>query len=110
MSPFEQLGYLVVISNRLVAGLITPIFDRYEWDKWLLQYIAWAFGAGLVALTGANLFEGQFLYPVVGQVLTALAAGGGANILHDFLDRPAPFSLDKVVELVTLALKKSDNS
>lgn len=91
MSPFEQLGYLVVISNRLVAGLITPLFDRYSWDKFALQYISWAVGAGLVALTGANLFEGQFLYPVIGQVLTAVAAGGGASLLHDFLDRPDPF-------------------
>ena len=91
MTPFEQLGYLVVISNRLVAGLITPIFERYEWDKFLLQYISWLVAAGLVALTGANLFEGLFVYPLVGQILTAVAAGGGANLLHDFLDRPEPF-------------------
>ena len=61
MSPFEQLGYLVVISNRLVAGLVTPLFDHYNWDKFVLQYISWAVAAGLVALTGANLFEGQFV-------------------------------------------------
>ena len=79
-------GFLATVVNRLVEGLIKPIFDKYKWDKFVLMYIAWAGGALLVFFTGINLFADVFVYPLVGQILTALVVGGGANLLNDLFD------------------------
>ena len=77
-----------VLANRLVAALVTPIFDHYKWDKFALMYIAWVVGGLLIWLSGANLFGGLIESVLIGQVLTAVIAGGGANILHDMTDKP----------------------
>lgn len=77
-----------VLANRLVAALITPIFDHYNWDRFPLMYIAWVIGGLFIGLSGANLFGGLIENAIVGQVLTALVAGGGANLLHDLTDKP----------------------
>ena len=76
-----------ILSNRLVAGLITPLFDHYNWDKFPLLYISWVLAAALVFLSGANLFAAFFPSVIVGQILTAIVAGGGGNILHDLSDQ-----------------------
>ena len=76
-------AFLATVTNRLVEGLIKPVFVKYKWDKDWLMYIAWAIGAALVLATGITLFPGVFVYPIVGQILTALVAGGGANLLND---------------------------
>jgi hypothetical protein len=79
-------AFLATVTNRLVEGLIKPVFDKFKWDKFWLMYVAWVIGAALVFATGINLFPGVFVYPVIGQVLTALVAGGGANLLNDLFD------------------------
>jgi hypothetical protein len=81
------IGFMV-LANRLVAALITPIFERYEWDKFILLYVAWVIAGVLVWLSGANLFETYMPSPLVGKILTAIVAGGGSNLLHDLTDRP----------------------
>lgn len=84
------LGGLAIIANRLVAALITPLFDKYGWDKFWILYIAWVVAGVLVWLSGANAFDTIFPSALVGQIVTALVAGGGANILHDLTDREDP--------------------
>lgn len=79
-------GFLATVVNRLVEGLVKPIFDKYKWDKFALMYIAWAGGTLLVFFTGIDLFADVFVYPLVGQILTALVVGGGANLLNDLFD------------------------
>ncbi len=89
---FEGLAvaaFLVVVVNRLVAGLVTPIFEKFSLDKFWLMYIAWVFGGALVFLSGVNLFDAYLPDPLAGQLLTALVAGGGANLLYDVF-KPAP--------------------
>ena len=76
-----------VLANRLVEALITPLFDKFGWDKFVLLYIAWAVAGLLVGFTGINLFAEFIAAPIVGQVLTAIVAGGGANLLHDLVDQ-----------------------
>lgn len=86
---------LSVLGNRLVDGLITPVFDRFKWDKFWLKYVAWALcglfaGLGEVNLLAGVLPEviwGAMSGRVVGIVLTAVIAGGGANLIHDVFDR-----------------------
>ena len=80
------IGFMV-LANRLVDALITPIFDKLNWDKFWLKYVAWVVSGVLVWLTGANLFEAYIPNLLIGQVLTAIVAGGGANMLHDLTDK-----------------------
>ena len=79
--------FLVAIVNKVVDGLVKPVFDKYEWDKFPIMYIAWAFGGLVVGLSDINLFAEIVpdLNYTIGIVLSALVAGGGANILNDFM-------------------------
>lgn len=81
------IGFMV-LANRLVAALITPIFDKYGWDKFWLMFVSWALSGVFVWLTGVNLFAAYIPNALVGKVLTAVVAGGGANLLHDLTDKP----------------------
>ena len=78
--------FLSLVANRLVEGLVTPLFDKFEWDKFALMYIAWAVGCGLVVASGINLFTGVpgvAMPPALGLILSGLVAGGGSNLLHE---------------------------
>ena len=45
---------MMVLANRLVAMLVTPIFDKYGWDKFWLAYPAWILAGGVAsAVLGA---------------------------------------------------------
>ena len=44
--------------------------------------------AVLVFVGQVNLFEAYIDSVLVGQILTALVAGGGANLIHDIFDKP----------------------
>ena len=79
-------AFLAIVTNRLVEGLIKPVFVKYKWDTFWLMYVAWVIGVGLVFAAGINLFPGAFTDPIIGLVLTALVAGGGANLLNDLFD------------------------
>jgi hypothetical protein len=80
------IGFMV-LANRLVEALITPIFEKYEVDKFAIMYIAWALAGLLVFLADVNLFEAIIPNMLVGKILTSIVAGGGSNLLHDLADR-----------------------
>ena len=82
---------LVTVANRLVEGLITPLFEKFKLDKFYLMYVAWAVGSLLVGLSKVNLFVDVLPDPTTGLVLTAIVAGGGANLLHDLFDLVTAF-------------------
>lgn len=86
MDALETVIFLVVVVNRLVAGLVQPLFDKYQIDAIWLMYASWLVGFIVIMLTGANLFEGMFPNEQVGQILSALVAGGGANLLTDLFN------------------------
>ena len=79
---------MMVLANRLVAALVTPLWDKYGWDKFWLMYPAWILAGVLVWLTGVNLFADYIPNELIGKVLTAIVAGGGSNLLHDLTDKP----------------------
>ena len=90
MFPVETLGVVVgmmILANRLVDALIVPLFEKYTLDKFWLMYLAWVVSGVLVWFTGLNLFVGYIPTPMVGLILTAIVAGGGANMLHDLTDK-----------------------
>ena len=78
---------MMVLANRLVAALVTPLFDKYGWDKFWLMYPAWVLAGVLVWLTGVNLFAAYIPNELIGKILTAIVAGGGSNLLHDLTDK-----------------------
>ena len=80
------IGFMV-LANRLVEMLVTPLFEKFEWDKFWIMYIAWVVSGVLVAFSQVNLFEAFIPNQIVGLVLTAIIAGGGANLLHDLVDQ-----------------------
>jgi hypothetical protein len=80
------IGFMV-LSNRLVAALITPIFDKYQVDKFWLMYVAWVMAGVLVFLADVNLFAQFIPNLLIGKILTAIVAGGGGNLLHDLTDQ-----------------------
>lgn len=86
------IGFMI-LSNRLVEALITPIFEKYKADKFWLMYIAWVVSGVLVYFANINLFENVIPSAIIGQILTAIVAGGGANLLHDIGDTDMPFVL-----------------
>ena len=104
---------MMVLANRLVAMLVTPIFDKYSLDKFWLAYPAWILAGVFVWLTEVNLFASFIPNQLIGQILTAIVAGGGSNLLHDLTDKPdnliavfnalesePTYSLDEVKESV----------
>mgnify|MGYP001412599830 CR=1 FL=1 len=80
------IGFMV-LANRLVAALVTPVFEKYSLDKFWLMFVSWAIAGVLVWLSGVNLFVAYFPNPLIGQALTAVVAGGGSNLLHDLSDQ-----------------------
>lgn len=81
--------FLATVANRLTEALIVPIFDKLKWDKFWLMYVSWIVAGVVVALSGVNLFGAYIPNSVVGQILTALVAGGGANFIADLFNQPA---------------------
>jgi hypothetical protein len=92
---------MMVLANRLVAALVTPIFDKYELDHFWLMFVAWIISGVFVWLTGVNLFAPYIPNALIGQILTAIVAGGGGNILHDLTDKPA-------IDLYDIAIDEKD--
>lgn len=98
LSAIAIAVFMATVAERLTAALVVPVWDKLGWDKFYLMYPSWLIGSLLVALTGANVFGAYVPDPLAGQVLTAIVAGGGANLLHDLFDKPEL----PVVELATI--------
>ena len=105
------IGFMV-LANRLVAALITPLFEKLDIDRFWLMYVSWLFAGVMVWLSGANLFAALIPNALIGQVLTAIVAGGGGNLLHDLTDQKstvlvanippdadADLPIDKIIDL-----------
>jgi hypothetical protein len=97
ITTIMQAGFLMIVANRIVSGLIVPVFDKKQWDKFYVMYVSWAISGLLAALGEINLFASIFptviwgILPgrVVGIILTAIVAGGGANLIDDLVDAVA---------------------
>jgi len=86
---FELLGAAAIaafVIMRVVDALIKPFFERYELDKFWLQYIAAGIGAPLGWFTGINAFPVFATAPMVGRVITCLVIGLGPSFIYDLTD------------------------
>ena len=91
------VGFMV-LANRLVAALVTPLFEHYGWDRFALMYIAWIVAGVFVWLSGVNLFSNYIPSEIVGKILTSVVAGGGSNILFDLSDQKSSVFIANVPE------------
>jgi hypothetical protein len=85
---FASAAFLALVNERLVGALLTPLFDKFGLDKFYLMYVAWVTGGVLCYFSGLDLFADAVpnLAPIARLVLTAVAVGGGSNLLHDIFD------------------------
>jgi hypothetical protein len=96
MTTLLSAFFLALVTKTIVGGLLAPIKQRWpDLDLWWVPYPAWVLGGVLAWFSGIDLFAGLFpeFNPVLGRLLTALVAGGGAGMLHDIFDRPPTTSI-----------------
>lgn len=79
--------FLATLVNRLVAMLVTPLFERRGWDKKYVLYVAVLLGVAIAFAFNADLFTIAINH-YVGVTVTGVVVGGGANLIHDLLDKP----------------------
>lgn len=79
-------AFLAIVANKLIDGLVKPLWERAGLDRFYLLYVSWLVGGVLVWFSGVNLFKDTILSWQIGQILTAIVAGGGASFIHDIFD------------------------
>lgn len=79
---------IAIFGERLIEYFVTPLFDKYGWDKAWLLYVGALPGFILSVAAQIDLFAmlGITLPYYLGVVATGLAVGGGANLVHDIFD------------------------
>lgn len=82
----EIVVFLALVGNSLVAALITPLFKKFKWDEFPLLYITWVITSAITYWSGANVFADFFPSPIIGHILTAVVAGGGAKFLRQIFE------------------------
>jgi len=88
MEALQAALLIAIFGERLVEYFVTPLFDKYGWDKSWLLYVGALPGFILCVAAEIDLFAmlGITLPYYLGIVATGLAVGGGANLVHDIFD------------------------
>lgn len=79
----EILAAIAVATNRFVEMFVKPIYEKYNFDKFSLPYVAWAVAGFLVAL--AKLAPAEWL----SMALVVMLVGGGSNLIADLFKAKA---------------------
>ena len=90
---------IAVFGERITEYFVTPLFVKAGWDKAYLLYIGALPGFILCVAARIDLFAmlGVALPYYLGVIATALAVGGGANLLHDIFDgAPETFPISEM--------------
>jgi hypothetical protein len=96
MTTLLSAFFLALVTERVMAALLAPIRKRWpDLDLWWALYPTWLVGGVLAYFANINLFTDLVpgFNPEFGRILTAVVAGGGANLLHDIFDRPPTTSI-----------------
>lgn len=93
---------LAIFGNRVIEYFVTPLFEKFNVDKTYLLYVGAVPGFVLSVAAGIDLFAmlGISLAYNMGVYATALAVGGGANLIHDIFDSN--------IEYLEASLKETD--
>jgi hypothetical protein len=83
MEALSVALFIAIVAQQVVEAVIRPVKVKWpEVDYWWLIYVTWAVGAGLAWAAQLNLFSQLFVYPMVGQVLSAIVVGGGSQLIN----------------------------
>lgn len=86
MTPFAVALLLMLTVKTILDGIVSPIKKQYPAaNLWWFDYVAWVLGAVVVWFAPLNMFEAAGIDPLLGRILTALAVGGGADVLNIIL-------------------------
>jgi hypothetical protein len=75
VSGFVVASLLSVVGKSFVDFVKKPLQGR-GYDTWWAGYLAVVFGVFMVLLSGANMFNGEYLSGYAGLIITGLYAGG----------------------------------
>ena len=110
-SPLLITVFMVIVANRIVEfgfkpirGALIKANESLGWLNCFTPYIAWAIAGGLVWLTEISLF-GTLIPTFQGRVLSAILAGGGANLLHDLFTMPENLGFSLTAGLTPLLIE-----
>ena len=86
MNLLAVLFGLALVNRAIISYLASPVRKKYpDLDLWWLVYVSFVTGAFLSAVNGLNFFSEYLDHQMVGLILTALAVGGGSNVLQDMV-------------------------
>ena len=88
VAPITVILALAFLSESLTEYFLSDLMAATGWGRPLLKYAAAVVGVGLAFAYGVDALE-SFLaisphLPYLGQFLTGLLLGRGANYIHDF--------------------------
>lgn len=90
----EQLAAAIFLSTAnyaIVNYLADPIRKKYpDLDLWWFVYVSFVTGAALSLVAGTNLFGAYIANELAAMVVTALAVGGGSNLLYQIFGSERP--------------------
>ena len=88
LTPFGAVLALAFLCESLTEYLFSDLLTAMKVDAKYLRYVSAGVGVALALLYGLDALEAFFgiraQVPWVGQVLTGLLLGRGANYVHDF--------------------------
>ncbi len=87
----EVLGVAIAaawVLMKIIEAIISPLWERFELDRFWLLYVGLVIGGALGWFTGLNAFPVFVEAPLIGRVLTALVIGLGPSFIWDLLDGP----------------------
>lgn len=98
------LAFMAESMVEYIFGEVADHFEKIAPYKWLLMYIALAAGVGMAfwyQVDLISLITGDGV-TVLGNILTGLAIGRGANFVHDFVSTYLPNGLKREIEMELL--------
>ena len=82
----DQLAAAIFLSTAnyaIVNYLADPIRQKFPaLDLWWFVYVSFATGAALSLIAGVNLFGDYIANELAALIVTALAVGGGSNLIY----------------------------
>ena len=89
--PIAAVLGLALLCESLTEYFFAPLLAKFRINKGYLRYISALVGVGLCLLYGVDALSGLLdlspRFAPLGEVLTGLVLGRGANYVHDFYTR-----------------------
>jgi hypothetical protein len=91
MNELAAALFLSAANYAVVNYLADPIRKQYpDLDLWWFVYVSYVTGAALSLIAGTNLFSEYIANETAALFVTALAVGGGSNLLYQIFGSERP--------------------